>query len=494
MIRLSGPLGIASVGLLVASLLAGRVDGIPGLAWFGIAVGIPTAIGLLGIARRRSKERIEALGFGTALCGVLPLLAAVHVSDPAWTSVSGTCPTGPSTLFAIRFGWVDCALPGTAIAFGVIAIAVVSALDLGGHGLIPAPTRLIEARSASPAPTRLIEARSASPAPTRLIEARSARGMGVSGLPSPSHPDWWVAVVVAVTAFALVMWVVIMPWAWDSTVVAGLVGAVLWWVFRGSDRVSAVAILILVLLAPSLAGSAVGYALGRRPGDEAGLDDDLDEDREIDDSGVPSADTLLGPGQGVPVEGRVSSEIDDVRRGALGLFGVAGWGVAMLSGAPPLFRMAGDVVFVPDPSNIALISLLATFFPQGSGSVTPTGTLPEGTFVTLTAIWLGVVLAVGWCLYPVLRRMAVEGAVALSVIATAVVSASTPIATVPSLIVAGAVMALRARSMRVGAVLLAGIVLATVTMSGKFVDPSGQPFIPPAIVVLGLLVVAYRFR
>jgi hypothetical protein len=164
----------------------------------------------------------------------------------------------------------------------------------------------------------------------------------------------------------------------------------------------------------------------------------------------------------------------------------------MVAGAPPLFRMAGDVVFAPDPSNIALISLLARYFPHGSGSVTPNGSIPEGTLVTIMAIWLGVVLAIGWCLYPVLRRMAVEGAVALSVIATAVVSASTPSAMVPSLIVAGAVVALRARSMRVGAVLLAGIVLATVTVTGEFVDPSGQPFIPPALVVLGLLVVSMR--
>lgn len=442
MIRLSGPVGIASVGLLVASLLAGRVDGIPGLAWFGLAVGIPIAIGLVGIARRSSKERIDALGFGTALCGVLPLLAAIHVSDPTWATVSGTCPDG-------------CAVPGPAIAFGVIAIALVGALDLG---------------------------------------RRDVQGMRVAGLPLPSHPNWWVLVVLAITAFAFVMWVVAMPWTWVSTVVAGLVGAVLWGVFRGYDRVSAVAILIVVLVAPSLSGLAGGYALGRRPGDHVGLDDDdFDEHPEIDDIGVPSVETLVIPDPEVPLTGRISSEIDDVRRGALGLFGVAGWGVAMLAGAPPLFRMAGDVVFAPDPSNIALISLLATYFPQGSGTVTPNGTVPEGTLVTIMAIWLGVVLAVGWCLYPVLRRMAVEGAVALSVIATAVVSASTPSAMVPSLIVAGAVVALRARSMRVGAVLLAGIVLATVTVTGEFVDASGQPFIPPALAVLGLLVVSMRF-
>lgn len=443
MIRLSGPVGIASVGLLVASLLAGRVDGIPGLTWIGLAVGIPVAIGLLGIVRRSSQNRIDALGFGTALCGVLPLLVSIHVSDPAWATVSGTCSDG-------------CAVPGPVIAGGVIAIAVVRALELGG---------------------------------------RDVDGLGMSWLPVPSHPTWWIAVVLSVATFTCVMWVVVMPWSSVSTAVAGLVGAVLWGVFRGHDRLSAVAILFIVLLAPSLSGSAIGYALGRRPGDPVNLDhDDMDEARGIDESGVPSGDILVVTGQGVPREGPVSSEIDDVRRGALGLFGIAGWGVAMLSGAPPLFRVAGDVVFAPDPSNIALISLVATFFPHKSGSVIPKGMLAEGTFVSVMAIWVGVVFAVGWCLYPVLRRTAVEVAVALAVIATAVVSASTPRAMVPSLIVAMALVAFRARSMRVGAVLLAGIVLATVAVVVEFVDPSWPIFIRPALVLAGLLVVALRFR
>ena len=443
MIRLSGPVGIASVGLLVASLLAGRVDGIPGLTWFGLAVGIPVAIGLLGIVRRSSQDRIDALGFGTALCGVLPLLASIHVSDPAWTTVSGTCSAG-------------CAVPGPAIAVGVIAIAVVRALDLGG---------------------------------------REVDGLALYGFPVPSYPNWWVAVILSVAALACVVWVVVMPWSWISMVIAGLVGAALWGVFRGHDRLSAVAILILVLLAPSLSGSAIAYALGRRRRDPVSLDDDdMEEGTGIDDGDVSPVDTFVIPGQEVPRASLASSEIDDVRRGALGLFGVAGWGVAMLSGAPPLFRLAGDAVFAPVLSNVALISLFATLFPHESGSVMPSGTLAEGTFVTLMAIWVGVVLAVGWCLYPVLRRMAVEVAVAVSVIATAVVSASTPSAMAPSLIVATAVVALRARSMRVGAVLLAGIVLATVTVSGEYIDPSGPSFIPPALVLLGLLVVALRFR
>ena len=443
MIRLSGPVGIASVGLLVASLLAGRVDGVPGPTWFGLAIGVPVALGLLGIVRRSSQDRIDALGFGTALCGVLPLLASIHFSDPAWATLSGTCSDG-------------CAVPGTVIAGAVIAIAVVRALDRG---------------------------------------ARDVDRFGMSWFPVPSYPTWWIAVGLSVATFACVVWVVVMPWSWVSTAVAGLLSAVLWGVFRGHDRLSAVAILIIVLLAPSLSGSAIGYALGRRPGDPVGLDDDdMDEDRGIDDGGQAPRDTLVVPGQVMPWEGPVSSEIDDVRRGALGLFGVAGWGVAMLSGAPPLVRLAGDVIFVPDPSNIALISLMVTFFADESGSVMSTGTVGEGTFVALMAIWVGWVFAVGWCLYPVLRRMAVEAAVALAVIATAVVSASAPSAMVPSLIVAMAVVALRARSVRVGAVLLAGTVLTTVAVVVEFVDPSGPTFIPPALVLTGFLVIALRLR